>query len=79
MICWRLISAHYGLKGTVPQKYIDTYTGVTALLVESALPLTVSGLVLAVLYGRNSPITYIWAGIWGIFTVRVDHREFIWT
>ncbi|KAF9557470.1 hypothetical protein CPC08DRAFT_710364 [Agrocybe pediades] len=66
MISWRLVSAHYEMNGTLPEEYVATYTGVTAIVVESALPLAISGIIFVVLYSKNHPTTSIWAGIWGV-------------
>lgn len=47
-----------------------TYTGLMAILVESALPFTVLGIGFLVTYALDDPTDLAWGFIWGNFTVR---------
>ncbi|KAJ8495665.1 hypothetical protein ONZ45_g5661 [Pleurotus djamor] len=68
-IVWRLYLARKQMQeqiGLAPE-IMDTYTGVTAILVESSLPFSVLGIVFAVTFGKNLDAGPPFAFIWGTF------------
>ena len=54
MIVVRLWMARQSIKSVVDREQLSTYTGVSAMLVESALPYAVISLILIILYGRGN-------------------------
>ncbi|KAF4620402.1 hypothetical protein D9613_001180 [Agrocybe pediades] len=65
LISYQLLSARHQLKKTLPAESLQMYTGVTAILVESALPFSLMGIVFAVTYGKNMDVgpafLFVWA------------------
>lgn len=52
-------------------QYLDTYTSVIAILIESALPFSVIGLTTCVLVGKGNEIASAFLIIWGTVAVSV--------
>lgn len=65
LICTRLILIRRQAAGHLPAEFLQMYTGVMALLVESALPFSIFGIVFAVTYGRNLNVAPVFLFIWG--------------
>ncbi|KAE9394591.1 hypothetical protein BT96DRAFT_886487 [Gymnopus androsaceus JB14] len=55
LIVARILSARRRIRSAMPEDMATVYTGVIAILVESALPFTLLGIVFAVLLGKNLP------------------------
>ncbi|TFK31609.1 hypothetical protein BDQ12DRAFT_660296 [Crucibulum laeve] len=67
MICGQFFFAHRQMRGVVPQAISKRYTDTTGIVLESALPFSVLGLVFVVLYARQSPVAYTFSGIWELW------------
>ncbi|KAJ7510315.1 hypothetical protein B0H11DRAFT_1183637 [Mycena galericulata] len=65
MICGRLLSMHAKGKRVLGAETSKKYTGLLAILVESALPFTVLGIVYLATYIRDVPESLALADIWG--------------
>lgn len=67
IICARLLIAHSRLKSLLGTEDLKTYTGVVAILVESALPLSITGIAFVVSIAKNSETEIAFACVWGTF------------
>ncbi|KAJ7139727.1 hypothetical protein C8R44DRAFT_606196 [Mycena epipterygia] len=67
LICVRLLSVRNRVRAILGEQYCQTYTGVVAVLLESALPFTVLGIVYVISYARNSPYSFAFLQIWADF------------
>ncbi|KAK7032903.1 hypothetical protein R3P38DRAFT_2919620 [Favolaschia claudopus] len=67
MIVTRLLSVHYRVNKVVGREATKRYTGLLAILVESALPFTVLGVCYLALYVKEIPESLAFADIWGAF------------
>ncbi|KAJ7770896.1 hypothetical protein DFH07DRAFT_1057952 [Mycena maculata] len=67
LICGRLLSVRNRVRSILGEQYCQTYTGVVACLLESALPFTVLGIVYVISYARNSPYSFAFLQIWADF------------
>lgn len=67
MITLRLISVSRGMRNILGKERADVYTGVVAILVESALPFTLLGIGYLITYVKNEPEALAFASIWGCF------------
>jgi len=67
MIAGRLLSMHEKGKRVLGVEATKRYTGLLAILVESALPFTVLGVVYLALYIKSIPESLAFADIWGCF------------
>ncbi|KAF9479329.1 hypothetical protein BDN70DRAFT_906328 [Pholiota conissans] len=65
MIIVRLLQARQQLKRSLPPEALQMYTGVSAILIESALPFSILGIAFAITYGKNldegPAFLFIWA------------------
>lgn len=64
LICYRIIRMRFQLRMFMEPEVKQMYTGVVAILVESALPLSIVGIIFAVLLGINQPYAVMVSGIW---------------
>lgn len=69
LICSKILRMRYQLRGVMEPEVKDMYTGVVAILIESALPLSAVGIVFAVLLGVGQPYAVLISGIWAAFVV----------
>jgi len=69
IISLRLLHARYRMRKNAPKEDIEIYTSVVAILVESAFPLALSGLVAAIFYGKGHPAAFALTVVWGNFVV----------
>ncbi|KAJ7693634.1 hypothetical protein B0H17DRAFT_1199753 [Mycena rosella] len=67
LICGRLLSVRNRVRSILGEQYCQTYTGVVAVLLESALPFTVLGIVYVISYARNSSYSFAFLQIWADF------------
>ncbi|KAJ7650618.1 hypothetical protein FB45DRAFT_888267 [Roridomyces roridus] len=67
MIAFRLVSVGRGLRQILGKERAEVYTGVVAILIESALPFTLLGIGYVITYVRNDPEALAFASIWGCF------------
>ena len=75
LISYQLLSARHQLKKTLPAESLQMYTGITAILVESALPFSVMGIIFAVTYGKNMDVGPAFLFVWA--TLCVSSRSFL--
>ena len=57
LITFRLLRARHTLSKVFSKKHLQLYTGVVAILIESALPLTVSGVIAGALLLATTTIS----------------------
>jgi hypothetical protein len=69
MITIRLLMAHNTLQSVMGPEHSKQYIGIIAILVESAAPFTILGIVFAVLYSKSIPEEVFFSSVWGIFCV----------
>lgn len=69
LIVARILSARRRIRSAMPEDMATVYTGVIAILVESALPFTLLGIVFAVLLGKNLPEQLALSLTWGYYVV----------
>ena len=62
LISFHLVRARRGLSKLLPAKNMQSYTGVMAILIESAVPPTIFGIIVAVLGRVGVPSTTVAAG-----------------
>ncbi|KAJ4482073.1 hypothetical protein J3R30DRAFT_3699393 [Lentinula aciculospora] len=67
LITARLLRARRQLRKLMPGDTASVYTGLIAILVESALPFTVLGIVFAVLLGKDLPEQLALSLTWGSY------------
>jgi len=67
MIVFRLFSVSRSMRAVLAKDRAEVYTGVIAILVESALPFTLLGIAYLVTYVRGDPEELAFADIWGAF------------
>jgi len=67
MIVFRLFSVSRSMRAVLAKERAEVYTGVIAILVESALPFTLLGIAYLVTYVRGDPEALAFADIWGAF------------
>ncbi|KAJ3813288.1 hypothetical protein F5876DRAFT_35388 [Lentinula aff. lateritia] len=67
LITARLLMARRRIREIMSEDMSNVYTGVIAILVESALPFTVLGIVFAVLLGKNLPEQLALSLTWGYY------------
>lgn len=70
MIAVRLLSVHKKMSTVLGTEMTKRYTGLLAILVESALPFTVLGICYLAVYIKDLPEALAFADIWGCFVVR---------
>ncbi len=70
LICSRLFEMWSRVRKTLSPEHARTYWSVGAILVESAAPFSVFGIMYVVAYSRSSPTAILFAQLWGKFTVR---------
>lgn len=69
-ICFRLLSMRNKLRTVLNHDTASMYTGVMAILVESAAPLTIFGIAFVIPYATSSDLELAFAQVWGAFLVR---------
>ncbi|KAJ7785853.1 hypothetical protein B0H16DRAFT_1206330, partial [Mycena metata] len=67
LICGRLLAVRNRVRSILGEQYCQTYTGLVAVLLESALPFTVLGIAYVISYARNSPYSFAFLQIWADF------------
>ncbi|KAI0786591.1 hypothetical protein C8Q75DRAFT_258851 [Abortiporus biennis] len=69
-ICYRLFIVRRRMKAIgMDDKDTDVYTGVAAMMIESAAPVTICGIMFIVTYSKNISSAIAFAGIYGIAMV----------
>ncbi|KAJ7841311.1 hypothetical protein B0H14DRAFT_2360235, partial [Mycena olivaceomarginata] len=67
MIAVRLALIRRSMRGILSKERAEVYTGVIAILVESALPFTLLGIAYLITYVRTDPEALAFADVWGAF------------
>lgn len=70
LICVRILQARRRVQGCLEQEELKVYTSVMAILIESALPFSILGIIFAVAYSKGWSLSAAMANIWGVFVVR---------
>ncbi|KAJ3508977.1 hypothetical protein NLJ89_g5464 [Agrocybe chaxingu] len=65
LICGRLLSTYFAMRNAGASESMRDRLGIIAILIESALPFSVFGIALSILYGLGSQTTVAFADIWG--------------
>lgn len=71
MICTRLILARRRVRIALTPQMSDMYTGLIAVLIESALPFTVLGLFFLYTFAKELEIAIAFAFVWGTLVVSI--------
>lgn len=69
LICFQLLSLSHQVREVLGEQNARLYTGAIAILVESAAPYTLIGIVFLIPYARSSPVGAAVGQIWAKFTV----------
>ncbi|KAK0484356.1 hypothetical protein EDD18DRAFT_708626 [Armillaria luteobubalina] len=69
MICARIFLFQRYIRKNVDAETAKMYTGIIALMIESALPFTVLGIIFIATYVRGSPAEWTMAPTWGSFVI----------
>lgn len=68
LIVGKLLYTRRQIKGVLPAESLRTYTGVAAILIESAMPFSIMGIIFAVIYSnQNLQYSPAFLFIWGSF------------
>ncbi|KAF7330295.1 hypothetical protein MVEN_02467400 [Mycena venus] len=67
MIAARLFLISRSMRGVLSKERADVYTGVIAILIESAAPFSLLGIGYIITYVRNDPEALWFADVWGAF------------
>lgn len=73
LITSRLLFFHRRVRSVLTREQRSTYTGIVAILVESALPFTVLGISYLVTYIQGVPSATALAAVWGTVVVLTPH------
>ncbi|KAJ7844412.1 hypothetical protein B0H14DRAFT_2358688, partial [Mycena olivaceomarginata] len=65
MIAFRLLSVSRSMRAVLDKQRAEVYTGVIAILVESAAPFTLLGIGYLIVYVRGDPEALAFADVWG--------------
>ncbi|OBZ73320.1 hypothetical protein A0H81_06835 [Grifola frondosa] len=68
IICGRIIYLGRGIESTARGRHAARYTGTMSIVVESALPYSLSGIAFLVSYGMGSQISILFGAFYGMFT-----------
>lgn len=69
LICYRMLSLSKLVKAAMGEENARLYTSVAAIMVESAAPYSLTGLVFLIPYARSSMISVAFGQVWAKFTV----------
>lgn len=72
MISTRLLLMQKKVRAVLGPEHTKLYTGVIAILIESALPFSLLSIAYIIPYARNDPESLALVGIWGCFCVCVS-------
>ncbi|KAK7041694.1 hypothetical protein VNI00_008983 [Paramarasmius palmivorus] len=67
LICGRLLTARNQMKSLLGPHHARTYTNIIAMMIESAAPFTVLGIIFAITYALHSSISIAFVQVWGDF------------
>ncbi|THV02666.1 hypothetical protein K435DRAFT_852690 [Dendrothele bispora CBS 962.96] len=65
LIAGRLLWARNQMRVVLGNEQTSVYTGVVAILVESALPFSIVGIIFAALLGKDNPVELVFTSVWG--------------
>jgi hypothetical protein len=69
MICFRLLRMRASLREMHSPEMSNMYTGIAAMLVESAAVFSILGIGVIVMAARNDPLIFALSHVWTIFSV----------
>lgn len=67
LITYQLMRCRKQLKRILPEDALRMYTGVSAILIESALPFSILGILFAITYGKNMDVGPAFLFVWATF------------
>ncbi|KAL0071713.1 hypothetical protein AAF712_000635 [Marasmius tenuissimus] len=67
LICGRLVAVKNKIQHTLGPHHARMYTSVIAIMVESAAPFTILGIIYVITYARHSPTSIAFVQVWGDF------------
>ncbi|KAL0578483.1 hypothetical protein V5O48_003532 [Marasmius crinis-equi] len=67
LICGRLITVKNQMLNALGPQHAKMYTSIIAIMVESAAPFTVLGIIYVITYARHSPTSIAFVQVWGDF------------
>ncbi|KAJ7836000.1 hypothetical protein B0H13DRAFT_1497679, partial [Mycena leptocephala] len=67
MIAFRLLAVSRNILNVLDRERVDVYSGIIAILVESAAPFTLLGIGYLITYVRGDPESLFCVNLWGIF------------
>ncbi|THU89938.1 hypothetical protein K435DRAFT_781429 [Dendrothele bispora CBS 962.96] len=67
LIAGRILYARKQIREVMPEIDADVYTGIVAILIESALPFTLVGIVFAIVLSKEQPVQLFFADLWGSY------------
>ena len=71
LICVRIFLLTKHLKAALGEGAAHVYTNTAAVIIESALPYTLAGIVYVVVLGMHSSTTMLFMSVYVLFTVRL--------
>ena len=77
LIVYQLMSARRQLGGILPPDALRTYTGLSATMVESALPFSALGIVFAITYGKHMDVGPAFLFVWAVFSVSISPADIL--
>ncbi|THV02665.1 hypothetical protein K435DRAFT_749067 [Dendrothele bispora CBS 962.96] len=66
LIAGRILWIRKNNRALMPARAAEVYTGIIAIIIESALPFALLGIVLAVLLGKNESVVLVFTSVWGV-------------
>jgi len=69
MICFRLLRMRTSAREMLSPETVRMYTSIAAMLIESAAPFTILGIIVVVIGAQRQPLTWGFAYIWSMFCV----------
>lgn len=71
LICGRILYFARQSQKDLGTQFLRTYISVASIIIESALPFTLSGIAYLVTFGLNNGLEILFLSIYGMFTVRI--------
>jgi len=75
LVVYQLTRIRKQLGSVLPPDALRTYTGLTAIIVESAMPFSIIGIVFAVTYGKQMDVGPAFLLVWTVFSVSTSLNE----
>jgi len=69
LVVYQIVQVRKQLRGIIPADALSMYTGLSAIIVESALPFSIVGIVYAVTFGKHMAVGPLFLFVWAVFAV----------